>query len=104
MKRTNTTGSRSKLSEMDFYSYRKQARREGFNVIIRVRRLFQMYLVDQWVKVETHRLEWARHHQQQLKYALYSVVLDALHQDDCNDEYINYKIILLPSIQGSNHF
>eukprot|EP00094_Tigriopus_californicus_P014156 TCALIF_13711-PA protein Name:"Protein of unknown function" AED:0.29 eAED:0.32 QI:0/0/0/0.5/1/1/6/0/518 len=52
LSRRNTGERRSKLTEADFYAYRIQVRAgDDFNIITRSRRLFQMYLIDQWAKI-----------------------------------------------------
>ena len=102
--RQNTGGKRDKLTEADFYAYRMQVRGNGdFNIITRGRRLFQMYLIDQWAKIEAHRLEYVRNHQRQLRGELYSVMLDAVNSEDFAPDMQQHgnRFILPPSIYGS---
>lgn len=72
-------------------------------MITRGRNLFQTYLVDQWAKVESHRLEWARNHQRQLRAELYMVMMDALNSRDfAPNANVGNRVILPPTIYGSN--
>ena len=42
------------------------------------KRLFQQYVVDMYIKVETSRLDYIRNHQKQIRSDLYQGVVDSL--------------------------
>ena len=96
------SNSNRKISGMDFYSYRLQIRKGHFNIIMKSRRLMQTYSVDQWCKVESSRLGWAKAHQNEIKLITFSGLLDAIAQDDLQDA--GQRIILPPTIYGSPRF
>ena len=102
----NHDGKRVKVSEMQFYSYRIQVRGRGnFNVITRSGRLFQMYLIDQWAKVEGHRLQWAKNNQKQLRGELYNVMLDAVNANDfAPNMELGNRFILPPTFLSSPRY
>ena len=107
LRRQNTGGKRDKLTDADFYAYRMQVRGNGdFNIITRARRLFQMYLIDQWAKIEAHRLEFIRNNQRHLRSELYSVMLDAVNSEDFEPDKQQHgnRFILPPSVYGSKRF
>lgn len=54
------------VSIADFYGYRIQVR-PGFNPLLRSKRCFQQYLVDQGAKIEGMRLNWVTSHQKKNK-------------------------------------
>ena len=57
-------------------------------------RLFQEWAVDQYSKVESQRLEFIRHHQQELRVDLYQGVADALLHDNIQDVG---RMVVLPA-------
>lgn len=85
------------LSPSEFYSYRIQAR-ESFNIILRSKRLFQQYLVDQAAKVENERMKWVLLNQKSIKADKYKGLLDASTNGDLANA--GTKMILPPTITG----
>jgi hypothetical protein len=65
-------------------------------------RLFQEWAVDQYSKVESQRLGFIRHHQQELRVDLYKGVADALLHDNIQDVG---RMVVLPAtfIGGPRH-
>ena len=53
-------------------------RRGIFNAILYGKRLFQQYAVDMYIKVESTRLDYIRHHQKELRADLYKGVVDSI--------------------------
>ena len=98
-------GNGPRLSVMDFYSYRCQVRPNEFNIITRSRRLFQIYVVDQWAKKEALQLEWVIKSQRDLRIERYSVLLDAVDANDYDpDSPLGNRVILPATIYGSKRF
>ena len=89
------------VSLVDFYSYRIQVR-PGFNPLLRSKRCFQQYLVDQGAKIEGMRMRWVTDHQKTIKAEKYNGLLDAAAVGDLAQ--VGRKIILPPSITGSPRF
>jgi hypothetical protein len=63
-----TTGrpTNKKVSAMDFYAHRIMIRDGSTNHILNCRQLFQQFIVDMYVKVESERLLYIRLHQKKL--------------------------------------
>ena len=99
LKRINN--SNRNVSIADFYSYRIQVR-PGFNLLLRSKRCFQQYLVDQGSKIEGMRMRWVTDHQKTNKAEKYNGLIDAAAIGDLAQ--VGRKIILPPSITGSPRF
>ena len=99
LKRVKNTSRNVSLS--DFYSYRIQVR-PGFNTLLRSKRCFQQYLVDQGAKIEGMRMKWVNDHQKTIKAEKYNGLIDAAAVGDLAQ--VGRKIILPPSITGSPRF
>ena len=94
-------GTSRNISIAEFYSFRIQVR-SGFNQLIKSRRCFQQYLVDQASKIENARMKWVLDHQKTIKAEKYNGLLDASSTGDLAN--VGVKIILPPTITGSPRF
>ena len=94
-------GSQRNISIAEFYSYRIQVR-PGFNQLLKSRRCFQQYLVDQAAKIENARMKWVLDNQKTIKAEKYNGLLDAAAVGDLVQ--VGRKIILPPTITGSPRF
>ena len=80
------TNSQLCVSVRDYYCYKFQMRRGVFNTMLYDKRLFQQYVVDMYIKVETSRLDYIKKHQKQICADLYQGVVDSLQaRDYCAD-------------------
>ncbi|GET67424.1 uncharacterized protein LOC104885245 [Rhizophagus irregularis DAOM 181602=DAOM 197198] len=77
---TRINTQRDMVTPMQFYSYRLQIR--PGNCLQRAGRLYQQYVVDQYSKIEQHRLNYLRFNQSSLRLDLYKGIADAIHADD----------------------
>jgi hypothetical protein len=50
-------------------------RRGIFNTMLHGKRLFQQYVVDMYIKIESTRLDYIRNHQKEIRADLYPKVL-----------------------------
>ena len=91
-------GTSRNISLAEFYGYRIQVR-DGFNQLIKSRRCFQQYLVDQAAKIENARMKWVIDNQKTIKAEKYSGLIDAASTGDLAN--VGTKIILPPTITGS---
>ncbi|GFY10703.1 helitron_like_N domain-containing protein [Trichonephila clavipes] len=62
----------------DYYAYRLMIRRGQDNVIVRCCELFQQYMVDMYVKIESERPRYLRCNQQKLRAEEYIHLRDAI--------------------------
>lgn len=61
-----------------------QIREDDPSVLLRGGRLLQQYVVDNYVKIESHRLRWVRSHQTTLRAELYQGLQDSLNAGENN--------------------
>ncbi len=92
-----------KVTACDYYKYRimvRSSRREK-NPILMGGRLFQQWLVDQYIKVETGKLRWVsmKSSQKKLRAEFYKGAMDAMASDK-DIRTIGKKIILPASFTG----
>ena len=83
-----------------FYAFQMMIRPDGFNLLLRARCLFQLYIVDAYSKIETIRLNYLKLNQNQLKAERYQGLQDALAANDTR-ENIGNKVILPSTYPGS---
>lgn len=63
----DTKKKRSQVSCREYYSYKLQIRLSDKSVSLHSGRLFQQYVVDMYVKIETSRLDYFRSNQKQIR-------------------------------------
>ena len=85
------------VSCKDFYAYLLQKRPGESNHLLNSGHLLNMWLVDQYIKVESERLAFLRSHQDQLRVEQYSKIQDALQSDAGRDPNEIGKRTILPS-------
>ncbi len=95
-----------KVSVRAFYAYRLHRRDNEINLFLHGRRLFQQFLVDQYMKYEQNNMRYIRTHQRQLRAEVYQgltdqSILDRNNEQPRNTQDIGQRIILPSSYQGS---
>ena len=102
----NSRGTRSRVSQSQFYSYRLSYREEPFSPLHFGRKLFQQYVVDAWVRTEANRLHYHRTHQKQLRTDLYWGLMDHLENEqlDPGQPQPGRPKILASSFTGSPRY
>jgi hypothetical protein len=72
--------SRKTVSAREYYCYKLQMRPDEFNILFYGGRLFQQWLVNMYVKVESMRLNWysLSKHQKIIRTELYRGIVDML--------------------------
>lgn len=71
--------------------------REGFNPFLTGSRLFQQWIVDNYVKIEKDRLEYCRSHQRELRCDTYQNLIDYMETEAQKSGKKIGKMIILPS-------
>jgi hypothetical protein len=89
------------VTTMEYYAYRLQIRSHSTNLLLRAGRLFQQYVVDMYVKIESNRLNFHRHNQDKIRSELYQGLQDAIARGDNNPRYIGQRIVLPATFIGS---
>ena len=96
-----STVKRNRVTMLQFYTYRLAIRKD-FNPIHHSKKLFQQYLVDAYVKVESQRLDYIWRNQQQLRVEKYQGLMDQLNSNANDMSLPPGKVVILPStFQGS---
>jgi len=85
------------VSTMEYYAYRLQIRPNSINLLLQAGRLFQQYVVDMYVKIESDHLNFHRQNQNKIRSDLYQGLQDAVLHGDNNPQHIGQRI-LLPSV------
>jgi len=88
--------SNKRISRGQYIKYR-MAIRDEFNVFLLGRRLFQQWLVDNYVKIEKDRINYCREHQKELRTETYQGLRDYLQTMTNNLNGRIGKMIILPS-------
>ena len=85
------------ITRMDYTKYRIGVRSNDFNPLLYVRRLFQQWIVDFYVKIEKDRIQYCKDHQKELKADTYQGLQDYM-ENSANDMNGQVgKTIILPS-------
>ncbi|XP_022881047.1 uncharacterized protein LOC111398365 [Olea europaea var. sylvestris] len=85
---------RSQVSCREYYSYKLQIRPSGKSELLHTGRLFQQYVVDMYVKIETTRLDYFRSNQKQICAELYQGIVDSVQNGETRGSKIGKKIVL----------
>ncbi|XP_021722692.1 uncharacterized protein LOC110690169 [Chenopodium quinoa] len=86
------------ISAREYYAYRLQIRPN--NMLLRVGRCFQQYIVDMYVKIENTRLDYFRNNQDTIRADLYKGILDSLDSGETLGENVGRRVILPPTYIG----
>ena len=96
-------GNRKRLSREAYTKYRMAIREnDNGNVILLGRRLFQQWVVDNYVKIEKDRTQFIRANQKKIRAESYSGLVDHLNTAALNAHARVGKIIILPSSFGGS--
>ncbi|XP_022894082.1 uncharacterized protein LOC111408566 [Olea europaea var. sylvestris] len=90
----DTRKKRSQVSCREYYSYKLQIRPSDKSVLLHPGRLFQQYVVDMYVKIETSRLDYFRSNQKQIRAELYQGIVDSIHNGETRGYKIGKKFVL----------
>ncbi|KAG5542824.1 hypothetical protein RHGRI_015805 [Rhododendron griersonianum] len=82
------------VTAREFYAYRFQIRPKINSIILESGRLLQQYAVDMYVKIETSRLDYFRHNQDEIRSDLYKGVIDSVAQGESRGSKIGTPVIL----------
>ncbi|XP_036139525.1 uncharacterized protein LOC118644642 [Monomorium pharaonis] len=88
--------SNKRVSRAAYVKY-QMAIRDNFNIFIMGRRLFQQWVVDNYVKIEKDRINYCKQNQKQLRVETYQGLIDYLESAANNAGTRVGKMIILPS-------
>ncbi|KAG5541509.1 hypothetical protein RHGRI_021364 [Rhododendron griersonianum] len=95
-----TSRKQTMVSAREFYAYQFQIRPKIDSIILESGRLLQQYAVDMYVKIETSRLDYFRHHQDEIRSDLYQGIIDSVARGESRGSKIGAPIILPGSFIG----
>ncbi|XP_073138140.1 uncharacterized protein [Henckelia pumila] len=95
----NNDGSR--VTCLNYYAYMLQIRENSSSLLLRGGRLLQQYVVENYVKIETHRLRWIRTNQSNIRSDLYQGLQDCLNGGENNAGNVGHRIVLPSTFVGS---
>ena len=72
------------------------------NIVFKLRKLTQQYVVDQWAKIEDSRLELVRRNQKSIRAEKYQGLMDAASSNDHVN--VGMKFVLPATVYGSTRF
>ncbi|PWZ55973.1 hypothetical protein Zm00014a_031513 [Zea mays] len=88
------------VSVRDYYCYKFQIRPGVFNPILHGKRLFQQFMVDTYIKIESSHLDFIRKNQDRLRADLYQGLVDSMLDGDVRGEKVGKRTVLSPSFIG----
>ena len=94
-------------TQLQYYAYHLMVHAGNtFNVLHRMGRLFQQYIVDMYSKVEAAHLSYIRFNQTKIHAELYQGLADAIqeHGGNIDGSQIGKKVILPSSFTGSARY
>ena len=94
-----------RITQLQFYAYRLAYRTEPFSPLHYGQKLFQQYIVDSWVRIESNRLNYIRTNQNKIRADKYINLID--HFENINAGNVDPdapppgKLIVLPATHVS---
>jgi hypothetical protein len=87
------------VSIHDYY-YKFQIRPRVFNPILHGKRLFQQFVVDTYIKIESSRLDFICKNSDRLRADLYQGLADSMLDGDIRAKKVGKRTVLLTSFIG----
>jgi hypothetical protein len=93
---------RKTVSAREYYCYKLQMRLDEFNILFYGGRLFQQWLMDMYVKVESMRLDWYSllKHQKIIRAELYCSIVDMLKASEAHASEVGRLVVLPRNFNG----
>ncbi|CAH9124107.1 unnamed protein product [Cuscuta epithymum] len=96
----NTGQKRHSISCREYYAYKLQLRRADKALILHSGRLFQQYIVDIYIKIETQRLDYYRSKQRDYRGETYQGLVDSVSTGIQTTSDVGRRVILPGSFIG----
>ncbi|XP_072148537.1 uncharacterized protein [Setaria viridis] len=84
----------------EYYCYKFHVRANIFNPILYGGRLFQQFIVDTYIKIESSRLDFIWNHQKEIRADLYQGLLDSIHAGQDRGDVVGKRTVLSSSFIG----
>ena len=92
--------SHKEVTVRQYYSYKLYFRKPSSTLLFYGGRLFQQYVVDNYVKIESTRLNYLRYNQDKIRKELYQGLQDSFHSGIVNTSDVGRRIILPSTFIG----
>lgn len=96
--------STSRITQMDYYSYRLFQRKGEFSTILRGGRLNQEFVVDAFAAIEQNRLTYMKLNQSKLRSELYKDLTEVIVREGTDPNQVGRPMILPSSFLGSPRY
>jgi hypothetical protein len=84
----------------DYYCFKFQTRPGIFNPILHGGHLFQQFVIDMYIKIESSRLDYFCNNQSQIRADLYQGLVDSLHAGEGREDAVGKRTVLATSFIG----
>ena len=84
----------------EYYCYKFHTRPSIFNPILHDGRLFQQFVVDTYIKIESSRLDYIWHNQKKIRAELYQGLLDSIQAGGQDGDAVRKRRVLASSFIG----
>lgn len=101
---SSQTGKRKRISLREFISFRIQDRQNEDSMILSSRKLFQQFVVDSYSMIESQRLSFIRHNQNNIRKDFLLGLEEAVNRGDINPATIGSRVILPSSFIGGYRY
>ena len=91
---------RGVISCCEYYCYKSQIKVFIKSILLHLGRLFQQYVIDMYIKIETTRLDYFRIKQDEIRVESYQGIIDSIHVGETRGSKVGCKIILPTSFIG----
>nr|GMC82609.1 uncharacterized protein LOC109173038 [Ipomoea batatas] len=91
---------RNTVSCREYYAYRFQLRQNDQSMLLHSGRLFQQFIVDTYIKIETQRLDYFRTQQRDVRTESMQGLVDSIACGETNASNVGRRVILLVSFIG----
>nr|GMC91137.1 uncharacterized protein LOC109173038 [Ipomoea batatas] len=91
---------RNTVSCREYYAYRFQIRPNDQSMLLHSGRLFQQFIVDTYIKIETQRLDYFRTQQRDVRTESMQGLVDSIACGETNASNVGRRVILLVSFIG----
>jgi hypothetical protein len=93
---SNTSHPRTRMTQLQFHSYRLHTHEDEFPLIHYGGCLFQQHLCNMWVSINQNRSRWIENNQSKLRASLYSGLEDTVHNADGDVDLHNLRRRVVP--------
>lgn len=106
MRLNRHAGVRNRLTLTDYYKYRIAVREYinqeddsivNWSSLHHAGKLFQQYVIDAWIKVDSNNINYFRMNQAQLRREFYDGLMDHLNHQCQENNYLPGRVVILPS-------